>query len=214
MTIRAILVDDHPVVRNGFRALLEQEPDIRVIGEAENGRDALAVVRELRPDVVIMDVAMPGLNGIEAARQILREFSKTRILGLSMHPSRKVVAGMLRAGASGYVLKTCALEELVQAVRAVSSGKTYLSPEVAGGVVDDYCRQLEAESPLPTISPREREVLQLVAEGKQSKEIAKTLNISVKTVESHRNNIMAKLDIHSVAELTKYAIQEGLTGIT
>jgi len=214
MAIRILLADDHQIVRGGFRSLLQQQRDLEVVGEAGDGRAALELARRLKPDMIVMDVAMPDLNGVDATRQILRELPNVKVLALSMHPSRRVVTDMLRAGACGYLVKTCALEELVQAVRAVDAGKTYLSPEIAGGVVEEYVHRVAAGASGPSpaaLSQREREVLQLVAEGKTTRQIAAALHVTVKTVETHRHNIMEKLKVHSVAELTKYAIREGLT---
>lgn len=213
MTIRILLADDHDLVRKGFRSLLESQPDMQVVAEVGEGRAALLAARDLDPDIVIMDVAMPGLNGVEATRQLLQETPRTKVLALSMHSAGRIVAQMLQAGAQGYLLKSCALEELVRAVRTVAEGKTYLCPEVAGKVVQGYLQRPAAEEQAgcACLTDREREVLQLVAEGKATKVIANLLELTVKTVEGHRHNIMHKLGIHSVAELTKFAIREGLT---
>jgi DNA-binding NarL/FixJ family response regulator len=195
--------------------LLEKETDLEIVAEAENGRRALQLTRKLKPDVVIMDISMPDLNGIDATRQIVDELSNVRVVALSMHGERQFVEGMLSAGVSGYLLKDCAFDELVQAVRTVLRGKIYLSPDIAGVVVDDLVtrwRDTDAAS-APALSLREREVLQLIAEGRATKEIAAQLNISVKTVETHRKNIMEKLELHTVAELTKYAVRAGLTSL-
>ncbi len=218
MTIRILLVDDHELVRSGFRRLLDGRADIEVVGEAENGRRALEMVEELRPDIVVMDVAMPGLNGTDATRKIVKAYFDTKILALSMHSSHRVISEMFQAGASGYLLKSSALEELLNAVLTVNKGKTYLAPDVAGTIVDDYLRKRRKLSNLDqaestVLSSREREILQLVAEGLTNREIAISLGISVKTVEVHRFSIMQKLNIRSVAELTKYAIREGLTAL-
>lgn len=212
MAIRILLVDDHEIVLDGFRSLLEGQADMEVVGQATDGRMALELVRELLPDVVLMDVTMPNLSGIETTRQVVHDYPGTRVLALSMNPSRRIVAQMLAAGASGYLVKTCALEELVWGVRAVASGKTYLSPQVAEGVVSGYINRTgEEQVPCSLLSGREREVLQLVAEGLSTKEIASKLHLAVKTIEAHRHNIMAKLNIHSIAGLTKHAVREGLT---
>lgn len=215
MPIRVLLADDHQIVRQGLRTLLEREPDMVVVAEAENGRQSVRLVRELSPQVVIMDVAMPDLNGIEATRQILAEFPAVKIIALSMHADRRFVVNMLRAGASSYLLKDCAFKELAQAIRLVLADKTYLSPGVSDIIVRDYFHSLpiEASSAFSVLSTREREVLQLLAEGKSTSQIAHHLHVSVKTIESHRHQIMHKLNLRSVAELTKYAIREGLTSI-
>jgi DNA-binding NarL/FixJ family response regulator len=210
MAIRIMLVDDHEVVRAGFRSLLDKEPDIEVVAEASDGREAVETAADADLDLIVMDVAMPGLNGTEAARRIVADCPGAKILALSMHPSQRVVSEMLRAGASGYLLKTCALEDLARAVRIVHSGRTYLAPEIAGALVDEHVRS-SAEPDAGVLTAREREVLQLVAEGKSSKEIAAALHVSRKTVETHRQHIMDRLDLRSVAELTKYAVREGLT---
>jgi DNA-binding NarL/FixJ family response regulator len=213
MSIKVLIADDHQIVREGLRALLEKEIDIRVLGEAEDGRMVLRMARELQPDVIIMDVAMPDLNGIEATRQIVGELPGVKIIALSMHDDRRFVLNMLKAGAAGYMLKDCAFKDLAKAIRVVMSHKTFLSPEVADIVVKDYLSttQTAESSAFNQLSPREREVLQLLAEGKTSALIAESLHISIKTVETHRQQIMVKLKIRSVAELTKYAIREGLT---
>ncbi len=214
MTIRILIADDHQIVREGLRNLLEREPDMRVVAEADDGRATVRMVREISPEVVIMDVAMPDLNGIEATRQILAEFPKIKVIALSMYADQRFVLNMLKAGASGYLLKDCAFEELARAIRLVMSHKTYLSPGVTDIVVKDYTSGGNSSgqpSVFSTLSPREREVLQLMAEGKSTSQIAGLLHVSVKTIETHRQQVMHKLDIHSVAELTKYALREGLT---
>jgi DNA-binding NarL/FixJ family response regulator len=213
MSIKVLIADDHQIMREGLRTMLEKEHDIQVLGEAEDGRMIQRMARELLPDVIIMDVAMPDLNGIEATRLIVGELPGVKIIALSMHDDRRFVLNMLKAGAAGYMIKDCAFKDLAKAIRVVMSHKTYLSHEVADIVVKDY---LSATNPTETsafqlLSPREREVLQLIAEGRTSAQIADNLHISVKTVETHRQKIMAKLKITSVAELTKYAIREGLT---
>jgi len=215
MKIRILLVDDHKIVRDGLRKLLEKEQALLVAGEAEDGRSAIKAVRELRPDVVIMDVAMPDLNGIEATRQLVADRPDLKIVALSTHSERKFVTEMLKAGAAAYLLKDCAFEELVTAIQTVVKGKIYLSPGIAGVVIENYVRNAPSvdKSVFSLLSDREREVLQLMSEGKTTKEIAAHLNVSIKTVETHRTNIMTKLDIHSIAELTKYAIREGLTSL-
>lgn len=215
MTIKVLLADDHKIVRDGLRTLLEKHADIAVLGEAEDGREALHLTRKLSPDIVVMDIAMPELNGIEATRQILSDHPGVKIVALSMHSDKRFVSEMLKAGASAYLLKDCAFEELITAIRTVMKGKIYLSPGIAGVVLEDYIRKdsKKDSSVFSVLSDREREVLQLMAEGKTTKEVAAHLNVSIKTVETHRTNIMTKLDIHSIAELTKYAIREGLTSL-
>jgi two-component system NarL family response regulator len=212
MSIRVLLVDDHELMREGLRAILEREPDIEVIGEAQSGRDSVEQVRALAPDLVIMDVAMKDLNGIEATRQIRAASGGTKVVALSSYSDRRYVTAILAAGASAYVLKANAYDNLRRAVRAAIEGKSYLCPEVAGVVIEVATASHPADSSVYVLlGPREREVLQLLAEGLTSPQIAKQLHVSTVTVDSHRRNLMAKLGIHSVAELTKYAIREGLT---
>ncbi len=213
MSVGVLLVDDHAIIREGLRSLLEKQPDMEVLADTDEGRKAVELVRELSPDVVIMDVTMAGLNGIEATRLITGEFPEVKVIALSIHSQRRFIADMLSAGAAGYILKECLFDELVQAIQAVAVGGRYLSPRIADVVVEDYVKRLSttADSPLATLSGREREVLQLVAEGKSTKEIAVELHVSTKTIEANRRQIMEKLDVHSVAELTKCAVREGLT---
>jgi DNA-binding NarL/FixJ family response regulator len=216
MTVRILLADDHKIIRDGLQSLLEKDGSMEVIAFAENGREAVKLAQKLKPDVVIMDVSMPDLNGIDATRQILDADSGIKVIALSIYSDRRFVEGMVKAGASGYLLKDCAFEELARAIQTVVSGQTYLSPGVAGTLVRSFVDRLgkdEANDGPSSLTDREREVLQLVAEGKPTREIASVLNVSVKTVESHRKRIMNKLDIHSVAELTKFAIREGLTSL-
>lgn len=215
MTVRVLLVDDHKIMREGLRALLEREPGIEIVGDAADGRTAFDLVNSLSPDVVVMDVGMPELNGIEATRQIRASKENVKVVALSAHGDKRYVMHMLDAGASGYVLKITAHEELVRAVFAVSAGKTYLCPEIAGFVVErtQKVRERGELSAFSTLGAREREVLQLVAEGKTSGEAAKAMHISVKTVEAHRRNIVEKLGLRGTAELTKYAVREGLTSL-
>ena len=210
---RVLLADDHKILRQGLRTLLEQEKDIQVVGEADNGRSSVKLSGELAPDVVIMDVAMPDLNGIDATRRIAEAEPRTRVLALSMHSDGRYVKGMLQAGARGYILKDCAAEELTHAIRTVMAGQVYVSPGVTGAIVNDYVRQLSAADGPATLTRREREVLQLLAEGGSTANIAAGLHLSVKTIETHRKRIMDKLGLHSIAELTKYAIREGITTV-
>ena len=213
--IRIILADDHQIVRQGLRILLEAETDMKIVAEADNGRKVLKQAQELLPDVIIMDLSMPELNGIEATRQILSGAPEVKVIALSMHSDSLFVLNMIKSGASGYLLKDCALEELVKAIRAVVDDKTYLSPGVSDIVIRDFVTgwQTTNSSAFSVLSPREREVLQLMAEGRTTNQIADGLCVSVKTVEAHRKQVMTKLGIHSVAELTKYAIRQGLTSL-
>lgn len=213
--IKIILADDHKIVRDGLRVLLEKEGDMEVIAEADDGRKALKLVKDLSPDLVIMDIGMPYLNGIDAARQITNEFAGVKIIALSMHSDKRFVIQMLKAGAVGYLLKECAFEELTRAVRVVIAGRTYLSPEITGVVVGDFVRQITSadSSSFSVLTAREREVLQLLAEGHTTKQIAGSLHVSVKTIETHRQQMMNKLNINNVPDLVKYAIREGLTSL-
>lgn len=214
MTRTVLLADDHEIVREGLRSMLQTQEDIRVIGEAENGRQILKMIRQNKPDLVIMDIAMPDLNGIDATKAVREEFSDVRVIALSMHSDKRFVLGMLKAGASGYLLKECAFQELITAVRSVLSGGVYISPKIAFHLVSDYVQMAEDSSSLiEVLSGREREVLQLIAEGKTTKEIAGSLNISIKTVETRRKGIMDKLEMRSIADLVKFAIREGLTEV-
>jgi len=189
--------------------------DIKVVGEAEDGRKVLHLVRKLLPDIVIMDITMPNLNGVDATHRIISESPKVKVIALSIHSNRRFVAGMLKAGASGYILKECLFEELVLAIHTVAAGGTYLSPRITGVVVGDYVEYLSTASDLPlaALTDRQHEVLQLLAEGKSTKQIALQLHVSTKTIEANRRQIMEKLDIHTVAGLTKYAVREGLTSL-
>jgi DNA-binding NarL/FixJ family response regulator len=214
MNIRLILADDHRIMREGLRALVEQLPRMEVIGEAADGRATVAMAKDLSPEVVVMDIGLPDLNGIEATRQITSQNPGIKVIALSMHSDGRYVIEMLKAGASGYLLKDSAFDELARAIHAVTAGKIYLSPAVAGAVVKDYLGRHPGVQPVPgsSLTAREREVLQLVAEGKSTKEVAGQLQISPKTADTHRQQVMKKLGLHTVAELTKYAVREGLTG--
>ena len=213
MTMRILLVDDHPIMRKGLHLLFDQEPDMEVVGEANDGRIALELVRKLLPDIVLMDITMPTLNGTDATHKITADFPNVKVIALSIHSSKRYVSDMLKAGASGYILKESLSEELLQAVRTVAEGKIYLCVNIAGIVVDDYVTRLINTNGLNLgiLTDREREVLQLISEGRSTKQIAMDLHVSGKTIEAIRRKTMEKLDIHSVAELTKYAIREGIT---
>ena len=212
MGITILLVDDHKIVFESLQSLLDEQPDMQVVGWAENGRDAVAKVKELEPALVIMDVAMPGLNGIEATQQIRSHYPGTKIIALSMHAEKQFVTGILSAGASGYLTKNCSSDELVSAIRSVAANKKYLSPDIAGVVIEEslnYSRKT-VPSASSILTMREREVLQLIVEGNTVKQVAERLYLSIKTIHTHRNQIMQKLNIHSTAELTKFAIREGM----
>lgn len=214
MATKILLADDHRIVRQGFRSLIEKNTDLTVVGETDDGRTAIRLCGELHPDVIIMDISMPGLNGIEATQRITAQFPETKVIALSMHSNRRFVVDMLKAGASGYLLKECVFDDLTRAIRAVVAGQRFLTPKIASLVLDDYLTLLPAgEKSGSVLSAREREVLQLLAEGNSTKEIALRLSVSGKAVEAHRRQIMKKLDLHSVAELTKYALREGITSL-
>jgi DNA-binding NarL/FixJ family response regulator len=211
MPIRVVLADDHALVRAGFRALLQSLPHVEVVDEASDGRDALRLVKLHQPDLVLMDIAMSGMNGLEATERIVKEFPRVRVLVLSMHANEEYVLQALRVGAAGYMLKDADTAELDIALRAVTKGETYLSPGVSRQVVDDYVRRIgPGQTSLEQLTPRQREILQLIAEGHSSKEIAHTLDLSIKTVETHRAQLMDRLDIHDVAGLVRFAIRTGL----
>jgi DNA-binding NarL/FixJ family response regulator len=215
MSVKIILADDHRIMREGLRALLEKQSGMEVIAEAEDGRTTVDLAHELKPDVVVIDISMPDLNGIDATRQIIRASPHIKVIALSMHSDRKFVREMLAAGASGYLLKDSAFEELGAALAAVLNNQTYLSPKIADTVVRDYLGKIDTTEAKtsPTLTHREREVLQLLAEGRTTKDIASKLCVSIKTIETHRKQIMEKVGLKSVAELTKYAIREGLTSL-
>jgi two-component system response regulator NreC len=215
MIIRVLIVDDHKIFRDGLRQLIEKETGMEVVAEAENGRVALKLAEKLKPNVIIMDITMPDMNGIEATRRIIGGKTDIKVIALSMQSDRRFVLGMLEAGASGYLLKDCAFGELANAIRQVSAGKTYLSPNIADVVVKGYLNKMHDPSPAGNalLTSREREVLQLLAEGLTAKEIGTRLFLSIKTVETHRRNIMDKLKLRSIAQLTKYAIREGLVAL-
>ena len=209
------MADDHKILCDGISSLLKEYPDFEVIGEAADGRTALRLVRELSPDVVIMDISMPDMNGIDATRRINAEHPGVKVIALSMHCEKQFVSEIFKAGASGYLLKDCAFEELEHAIRIVMNNQTYINPQIASLVVESLVSQPVAskKQAFTLLTEREREVLQLIAEGKSTKQIASDLHVSAKTVESHRRQVMGKLNIRNVAELTKYAIREGLTSI-
>jgi DNA-binding NarL/FixJ family response regulator len=210
-TIRVLLADDHRLVRAGIRSLLEKIPGIEVVGEASNGREALELIRAELPNLVLMDIAMAELGGLEALPRVVKNFPSVKVIILSAHSNEEYVIRALRCGASGYLLKDAATLELELAIRSVAQGKTYLSPSISRTVIDSYLERVGGEaSPLEQLTPRQREILQLVAEGKTTKEIASLLGISVKTVEVHRLQLMARLDIHDVPGLVRYAIRSGL----
>ncbi|MFB3923279.1 MAG: response regulator [Terriglobia bacterium] len=205
--VRILLADDHEVVRHGLRRLLEAEPGWEICGEAATGREAVEKTRQEKPDVVVLDFSMPGLNGAEAARQILKGLPRTEILVLTMHSSEEMVHEILAAGARGCVSKSDASRDLVSGIRAVVEHKSFLSPGVSGVVVERYLQETEGETPRDRLTPREREIIQLLAEGKSNKEVASLLNISIKTVEAHRANLMHKLKLSSLSDLVHYAIR-------
>jgi two-component system response regulator NreC len=211
--IRVVLADDHRMMREGIRALLERQKDIEVVGEAADGREAVRLAAQLSPDVVVMDVSMPLLNGIEATRQIRRDSPDVAVLILTVHESEDYVAQLLAAGANGYIIKRAAGDELISAIHAVDQGEAFLYPSVARVVIEDYVRRLKEGGGLSAqdvLTDREREVLQLIAEGYTNREIADLLHLSIKTVQNHRSKIMNRLDLHDRGELVKYAIQQGI----
>ena len=213
MSIRIVLADDHTVFLSGLRSLLEKEPDLEVVAEVKDGSEAVRVAHEKRPDLVVMDLSMPGMNGIEATRQITSALPRIKVLCLSMHSEEQFIAAVLEGGASGYLLKECAVDELLLAIRTVMANQIFLCPTITTTVVQSYRAQraLTQSSPFSLLTPREREVLQLIAEGHSTKDIAARLHLSVKTIDTHRQRIMDRLNIRSVSGLTKYAIRHGLT---
>ncbi len=213
MSIKIILADDHKLFRDGLFSLLDKHPGFEVLAQAADGREALELVRELLPNILVIDIAMPGMNGIEATKRIKNEYPNIKIIALSMHSDRQYIEGMLKAGASGYLLKDCAFEELINAIRTVVENHIYLSPKISDIVVSDYIQSSSENVIFSSLTLREREVLQLLAEGVCTKDIASKLCVSVKTIETHRHNIMSKLNLYSVAQLTKYAIRSGMTSL-
>lgn len=212
--IRIIIADDHRMVREGIRSLLNHQSGIEVLGEAENGREAVQLARELCPDVVLMDISMPLLNGLEATLQIQRDCPNVKVIALSVHDDEEFIRKMLAAGAMGYITKYACIDELIQAIHSVHQGEMALSPVITRLVVEDFLRWADIKKGNPEkLTPREREVLQLIAEGYQNKEISEILQISIKTVRAHRNNLMQKLDLHSQGELIRYAIQKKIVEI-
>lgn len=213
--IRVILADDHTLIRAGLRMVIDAQPDLTVVGEAADGRDALALAQQLHPDVAVLDIGMPSLNGIEAARQIVAESPGTAVVMLSMHSDEGYVLRALKAGAKAYLLKDSAEADLARAIRAAAEGKSFFSPAVGKVLLEDYVRKLErtgGEDSYDLLTPREREILQLVAEGKSSKEVANLLNLSVNTVETHRARVMQKLNLKGIPELILYAVRKGIIG--
>lgn len=213
MTTKIIIADDHKMMRDGLRALIEKKPGFEIVAEAENGLKVLELVRKHLPELIIMDIGMPDINGIEATRKIISEYPDIKIIALSMHSDKRFITRMLEAGASGYLMKDCAFDELIQAIQSVLMNQMFISKSIANIIIKDHIKRLSEtdSSGYSILTDREREVIQMLAEGNSTKEIASHLHLSVKTVETHRINIMKKLNLHSVAELTKYAIREGIT---
>ena len=206
--IRVLLADDHAILRKGIALLIGAQPDMEVVGEAKNGREAAEVTRQLKPDVVVMDISMPELNGIEGTRQICDELPQTKVLALSMHKDSVYVREILRAGARGYLLKDSEDDDLLKAIRCIHKGQAFLSPEVSDAVLTDYRKHVS--NPMDLLTSREHEILSMIAEGKANKEIAATLNLSVYTVESHRGSVMEKLNLHNTGDIVRFAIRNGL----
>lgn len=213
--LRILLADDHKIIREGMRSLLEEQAGIEVVAEADNGRETLRLCRELLPDIVIMDITMPDLNGIEATRQIIAECPGVKVIGLSVHSERQFVKGMLHAGASGYLVKECSFREVLASLKAAAANQIYLSPQITKGVLESYDNESIGvdSTTFSALTSREREVFQLLAEGKSRAQVGDILHISPRTVETHRRSVMDKLGIQNTAELIKYAIREGLTSL-
>jgi two-component system response regulator NreC len=214
--VKLLVADDHKIFRQGIKKLLEEEPDLQVVGEAADGREAVKKATELKPDVILMDIAMANLNGLEATKQIKKVLPSVKVIVVTMHKNEEYILQSFQAGASGFILKEGAVEELVSAIRSIHQDKSFLSPTISKTLIDAYLRKMETgktETPFDLLTDREREVLQLIAEGYTNREVAKSLFISVKTVEAHRAHIMQKLNIHDIAKLVKYAIQKGLVDL-
>lgn len=213
--IKILIADDHKIMRDGLRTLLEKQADFKVVAEAGDGRTAVKLAQELNPHLVVMDVSMSDMNGVEASRQIISKIPGIKIIALSMHSDRQYIVEMLKAGASGYVLKDCAFDELIYAIRSVLDNVMYLSSKITDTILTEYINEVPFKNitAFSSLTNREREVLQLIAEGNTTKEIAALLGVSIKTVETHRQQLMNKLKIHSIAGLTKYAVREGLTSL-
>ncbi len=213
MSIRVLVADDHTIIRSGLRMLLEREPGFEVVAEASDGRQAVELAESLKPDVAVLDIGMPNLNGIEATRQIVQKLPRTRVVVLSMHSDESYVLKALKSGARGYLLKDSAESDILNSIRAVNDGKAYFSPEISRMLVEDYMRQMQqrgVEDSYELLTPREREILQMLAEGRSNKEISSALNLSPYTVETHRGNILQKLNLHSLPELILYAVRKGV----
>jgi len=216
MGIRILVADNHGILRQGLQALIEKQSDMEVVGQADNGLEAVEMTRQLQPDVVLMDVTMPVLNGIEATRRIKRELPEVKILALSVHSKREFILDMVKSGASGYMLKECVLDDLVRAINTVAAGQTYLSPQVAGIVLEDITKDsifAVGERANGILTPRERDILKFLVDGKSAKQIASELDLGIKTIEANRRGILEKTDSNNLADLTKYAIRQGLATI-